>query len=150
MQKQQAEPGIALQENEDGTVTSVDTTPNLRWIGNGRTIINNKGNPVKQYDPYFSPTFDFEDSKLLVERGISSIITYESAGRAIRTDQPNGTFSKVEFDAWKQLAYDPNDTVLDSQWYADRITTPVTGTATPEEIDAANKAAAHANTPGIS
>lgn len=150
MQKVQAEPGIALQENEDGTVTSVDTTPNLRWIGNGRTIINNKGNPVKQYEPYFSTTFDFEDSKLLVERGVTSIITYDSADRAVRTDQPNGTFSKVEFDAWKQLSYDPNDTVLDSQWYADRVTSPVTGVATPEEVAAANKAAVHANTPGIS
>ncbi|MEM6434380.1 MAG: SpvB/TcaC N-terminal domain-containing protein, partial [Cyanobacteria bacterium P01_D01_bin.115] len=30
--------------------------PPLRWIANGKTILNNKGNPVKQYEPYFSPS----------------------------------------------------------------------------------------------
>jgi len=147
MQKVQAEPGLALQENADGTVTEVDTTPNLRWIGNGRTIVNNKGNPVKQYEPYFSTTFEFEASSLLVERGVSPIITYDSAGRAVRTDMPNGTFSKVEFDAWKSKTYDANDTVKDSRWYADRITNPLPDIATPEEVAAAQKAAEHYNTP---
>jgi len=149
MHKVQAEPGIALQENADGTVTEVDTTPNLRWIGNGRTILNNKGKPVKQYEPYFSTTFEFEDARQLVERGVTPVITYDSAGRAIRTDLPDGTFVTEEFDAWMQKTFDQNDNVLNSQWYKDRITAPIPAVATPEEIDAANKAAAHANTPGV-
>lgn len=149
MSKMQAEPGMALQENEDGTVVEVDTTPNLRWIGNGRTIQNNKGKAVKQYEPYFSTTFEFEDSKQLVERGVTPVITYDSAGRAIRTDLPDGTFIKTEFDSWIQKNFDQNDTVLESQWYKDRIILPVAGVATSEEIAAANKAAAHANTPSI-
>lgn len=147
MQKIQAEPGIALEENQDGTVTEVDTTPALRWIGNGRTIFNNKGKPVKQYEPYFSTTFEFEDARELVERGVTPIITYDSAGRAIRTDMPNGTFIKVEFDSWMQQSFDQNDTVKDSQWYKDRIINQVPSIATPEEVSAANKAAAHADTP---
>ncbi|HET9431637.1 MAG TPA: toxin TcdB middle/C-terminal domain-containing protein, partial [Chitinophagaceae bacterium] len=150
MTKAQAEPGLALQENPDGTVVEVNTAPEVRWIGNGRTIVNNKGSIVKQFEPYFSTNFDFEDAKLLVERGITPVITYDSAGRAIRTDMPDGTFSKVEFDSWMQRSFDQNDTVLESQWYKDRITAPVTGIATPEQIDAANKAAAHANTPMVS
>ena len=149
MQKAQAEPGIALRENPDGTVTEVDTSPGLRWIGNGRTIVNNKGMPVKQYDPYFSTTFDFEDASELVERGVTPIIYYDPVGRAIRTDFPDGTFTKIEIDSWMQRTMDRNDTVLDSQWYKDRITAPVPSIATPEEVDAANKAAAHANTPTI-
>lgn len=149
MQKIQAESGLALQENPDGTVTDVDTTPDLRWIGNGRTILNNKGQVVKQYEPYFSTTFGFEDAKQLVERGITPVITYDSAGRAIRTDMPDGTFVRVEFGSWIQRSFDQNDTVLDSQWYKDRITSPIGAIATPEEVDAANKAAAHANTPMI-
>src|SRR6185436_15994134 len=143
MQKVQAEPGLALQENADGTVTEMDTTPNLRWIGNGRTILNNKGKPVKQYEPYFSTNFEFEDAKELVERGVTTVITYDAAGRAIRTDLPDGTFSKVEFDAWMQRSFDQNDTVLESQWYKDRIMSPIPAIATAEEIEAANKAAAH-------
>jgi len=149
MQKTEAEPGIALQENEDGTVTEVDTTPNLRWVGNGRTILNNKGKPVKRFEPYFSTTFEFEDAKELVERGVTPVITYDAAGRVTRTDNPDGTFVKVEFDPWMQRSFDPNDTVLESQWYKDRITAPVAGIATPEEIDAATKAAAHAGTPDL-
>jgi len=150
MQKKQAEPGVALQENGDGTVTQVDTTPNLRWVGNGRTILNNKGKPVKQFEPYFSASFEFEDNKELVERGVTPVITYDSAGRAIKTDLPDGTLTRLEFDAWTQRSFDQNDTVLESQWYADRITVAVPGTATPEEIAAANKAAVHANTPTVS
>ncbi|HMH20176.1 MAG TPA: SpvB/TcaC N-terminal domain-containing protein, partial [Puia sp.] len=147
MQKQQAEPGIALMENEDGTVTETDTTPNLRWVGNGRTILNNKGKPVKQYEPYFSTTPDYEDSRSLVERGVTPIIRYDPAGRVIRTDLPGGCFTKLEFSSWAQHSFDQNDTVLDSQWYKDRIIAPVPSIATPEEVAAAKKAVAHANTP---
>ena len=148
MTKNQAEPGLALRENEDGTVVEIDTSPELRWIGNGRTVLNNKGKPVKQYEPFFSTTFEFEDSKLLVERGITPIIYYDSSGRIIKTDFPDGTFSKVEFDSWTQKMYDQNNTVLESQWFKNRIITPILGIA-PEEITAANKTAAHANTPAI-
>src|SRR6185436_15140633 len=51
--------------------------------------------------------------------------------------------------AWMQRSFDQNDTVLKSRWYKDRIIAPVIAIATPEEIDAANKAAAHANTPAV-
>jgi len=58
---------------------------------------------VKQYEPYFSTSFEFEDASQLVERGITPFITYDAAGRAIRTDLPGWTFTKVEFDSWMQL-----------------------------------------------
>ena len=29
-----------------------------RWVGTGRTVFDNKGNPVKQYEPFFSSTHD--------------------------------------------------------------------------------------------
>ena len=57
--KIQAEPGNALKWDGNNLIT-VDTSPNLRWVGSGRTILNNKGNPVKQYEPFFSTTFEFE------------------------------------------------------------------------------------------
>lgn len=31
-----------------------------RWVGKGRTVYNNKGKPVKQYEPYFSSTHLYE------------------------------------------------------------------------------------------
>ncbi|MCB9283907.1 MAG: insecticidal toxin complex protein [Lewinellaceae bacterium] len=157
MVKAQAEPGTAkkLSYQTDGSysVDEIDTgndfsPPRLRWIGNGRTILNNKGNPVKQYEPFFSVTPHFEDAPELVETGVTPILYYDALGRNIRTELPNGTFSKVEFDAWQQRSFDPNDTVRDSQWYADRNSPdPASATPTDKEELAAWKAAHHHGTP---
>ncbi len=72
-----------------------------RWVGTGRTIFNNKDEPVKQYEPFFSPTHSYEDEADLVESGVTPIIHYDPLARVIRTDLPNGTFSKVELRAVK-------------------------------------------------
>ena len=162
MAKAQAEPGLAKKAtvNNDGTVTLTDedtTLQNpkrLRWIGNGRTILNNKGNPVKQYEPYFSVTPFFEDAPELVETGVTPILYYDSMDRNIRTKMPDKTFTKVEFDSWKQLSYDPNDTIMDSEWFTDRIDDQIVdeliaaGKDPVKEKTAAEKAAKHDNTPG--
>lgn len=112
MKKVQAEPGLV--KAPDGT--NIDTGSQLRWIGNGRTVLNNKGNPIKQYEPYFSTTPAYENDPALVEQGVTPIIYYDGAGRNIRTELPNGTLTRVEFDAWKQAHYDVNDTVEESSW----------------------------------
>src|SRR5262249_25056495 len=48
MRKAQAEPD-----------PSTPTVP--RWTGTGRTVFDNKGTPVKKYEPYFAPLPDYED-----------------------------------------------------------------------------------------
>jgi RHS repeat-associated protein len=145
LKKAQAEPGIAWMLNEVDALVEVDTTPNLRWVGSGRTILNNKGNPVKQYEPYFSATPAFENDSRLVETGVTPIIFYDPIGRAIRTELPNGTFTKVEFDAWNQFSFDPNDTVEDSEWFTRRFSGDLASNI--QENDAALKAREHYNTP---
>jgi RHS repeat-associated protein len=157
MKKMQAESGYAKQvtDNGDGTITvsTFNTAPYLRWIGNGRTILNNKGNPIMQYEPYFSVTAKYESAKELVEQGVTPVMHYDAPGRVIRTDYPDGTFSKTVFDSWKQLVYDQNDTSMDSDWYILRfnrlIDTELTGLGKDpaKEEQAAMKAAAHYNTP---
>lgn len=154
MAKSQAEPGEALNliiaPNCDYTVETVDTDEELRWLGNGRTILNNKGNPVKQYEPYFSVNPFYEDNKELVEHGVTPIIYYDAIGRNIRTELPDGTFTKVEFDSWQQASYDQNDTVRDSQWYIDRGS-PVPIGRVPDDTQqrAAWQSAVHHNTPSV-
>ncbi len=119
MMKIQAEPGKAKKWNNlTKQVEEIDADP--RWVGNGRTILNNKGNAIKQYEPYFSNTHEYESEDSLVETGITPIIYYDPVGRNIRTEYPNGTFTKIEFDAWHSKFFDVNDTVKDSQWYAER------------------------------
>jgi RHS repeat-associated protein len=150
MKKVQAEPGPAKKVTIAGdtyTITDIDTSllspKQLRWIGNGRTILNNKGNPVKQYEPYFSVSHLYENFKELVESGVTPILYYDAMGRLVKTEMPDGTFSRVEFDSWKLIVFDANDTVENSEWYTNRI-----GLATTDpERKAAIKAAAHYNTP---
>ena len=112
MTKAQAKPGLAKQLQADGRVVDIDTGTALRWIGNGRTIINNAGQPVKKYEPYFSVTHAYEDAAELVETGPSPIIFYDAAGRNICTLNPDQTYQKAQFDAWCHKPWDANDTLL--------------------------------------
>ncbi len=156
MQKVQAEPGDAplrnpdgsLQRNPDGSLV-VDYVA-ARWVGTGRTVFNNKGNPVRQYEPFFSATSDYEDEADLVEWGVTPVLHYDPRDRVVRTDLPDGTFSRVEFDAWKQTSFDANDTVLESDWYTERGS-PLPAAPEPTDPDerAAWLATQHANTPSI-
>lgn len=153
LKKMQAEPGIApvrdapgnLVFDGSGNVQQADTGTALRWIGNGRTIYNNKGKAVKQYEPYFDSSFEYNNEAELAELGYTAIMYYDALGRVVRTDRPNGTFAAVEFDAWMQKAYDENDTVQDSAWYKARIG----GGLGEAEQEAAQKAAVHYNTPSV-
>lgn len=163
MKKAQAEPGTAkiMVVNDDNsfiiseTDTSASNPKQLRWIGNGRTILNNKGNPVKQYEPYFSVTPIYEDNKELVEHGVTPIMYYDALGRLTQTLTPDGTISKVEFDSWKQIVYDANDTILESDWYFNRTNNLIDveliteGKDPAQEKLAADKAVKHANTPNV-
>ena len=158
MQKVQAEPGKAkaVIVNDDGTIaideidTSASNPKQLRWIGNGRTIKNNKGNAVKQYEPYFAVTHRYENLKELVETGVTPVMNYDAAGRLVKTEMPNGTFSKVEFDSWKQVVHDLNDTVLESDWYRKRTDATLPDfIVDSKEQQAAAKAAKHAHTPNV-
>lgn len=151
LKKVQAEPGLAPERDGQGKLIHdafgkllfKDTSPELRWVGNGRTIVNNKGNPVKQYEPYFDSTPEYNNEKELTELGCTSVLYYDAIGRMIKTEHPNGTFSKVEFDAWMQETFDENDTVQDSRWYTERIN----GAKGQAEQETAQKTLVHYNTP---
>lgn len=114
----------------------------LRWIASGKTVLNNKGKPVKQYEPYFTDSHTFEDP---AEVGVTPIMYYDAAGRLFRTELPDGGFSRAEFSPWQAASYDSNDTVLEpgNGWYA-RHSDPA---ASPEDQRAARLAVEHADTP---
>lgn len=161
MKKVQAEPGpakkVTLNPDDTYTVSLTDTSASvpkqLRWIGNGRRVLNNKGNPVKQYEPYFSVTHRYEELKELVETGVTPLLHYDALGRVVRTDAPNQTFTKTEFDSWKQSVYDQNDTVADSAWYDNRFNHLIDAEVVADGKDpakeklAAERAAKHHGTP---
>ncbi|HET6232637.1 MAG TPA: SpvB/TcaC N-terminal domain-containing protein, partial [Longimicrobiaceae bacterium] len=153
--KMQAEPGPL-----------VDGGPNVatRWVGSGWTVFNNKGKPVRKYEPFFSAAAEFE---FAVTAGVSSVLFYDPLERVVATLHPNHTWEKVVVDPWRQVSWDVNDTVaLDPQtdadvgdffkrlrsstksldtWYVARKD----GALGPWEADAARKAFVHASTPTV-
>ena len=154
--KVQAEPGPLDPSDPNSPVL------NPRWVGTGARIYNNKAKPVRQYEPFFSPTPQFGIEKW----GVSRTLFYDPLQRVVATLHPNHIFEKVVFDPWRQITYDVNDTVTfnpktdpnvgeyfrrlpDSDylptWYQQRIN----GALGPDEKAAAEKAAKHANTPSI-
>jgi RHS repeat-associated protein len=154
---------------EPGPVTANGPQVDPRWVGSGWTVFNNKGKPVRQYEPFFSQLaakghqFEFG-----VEMGVSSIALYDPPGRVVAVLHPNQTYGKTVFDPWLQQSWDASDNILVTDpandadvggylvllpvsdfsptWYAQRVS----GGLGPQEQDAAMKAAVHANTPAIS
>ena len=80
--KLQAEPGPLGDDSESVA---------QRWTTSGWTVFNNKGNPVKQYQPFFSADHTFEFG---VTVGVSSTRFYDPVGRVVATLHPNHTWEK--------------------------------------------------------
>jgi RHS repeat-associated protein len=151
--KIQAEPGPLVDNGPD---------VNPRWVGSGWTIFNNKGKPVRKYEPFFTATADFEFAKTV---GVSPILFYDPLVRVVGTLSPNHTWEKVVFDPWQQQTFDANDTALVANpkddldvgdyfgrlpdadylptWYSPRQS----GSLGPREEDAATKTEPHHDTP---
>ncbi len=170
--KIQAEPGPVPERDQDGKIildasgqpemTLNDVSP--RWVGSAWTVFNNKGKPVRQYEPFFTDTHRFEFD---IRIGVSPVLFYDPLERAVATLHPNHSWDKLVFDPWRQTTWDVNDTVLIADpavdpdvgknfgrlpsndylptWHAQRIGLP----AVDLERDAAEKAAAHSDTPTI-
>lgn len=175
--KVQTEPGPGPQRDgtgrilvgADGQPIMVDHDAGPRWVGSGWTVFNNKGKPVRPYEPFFTDTHRFEFDLRI---GVSPVLFYDPAGRVMATLHPNHTYEKVLFNPWQQITWDVNDTCaarnaqtgdprsdpdiagyvaayFQSQpvswqtWYDQRIG----GALGADEHRAADRAAAHADTP---
>lgn len=150
LRKTQAEPGRAPERDATGKLVRdlqgaiVFAWADHRWVGTGRVVYDNKGNPVKSYEPFFDSGPIYDDETDLVRWGVTSITRYDPLSRPTRVDNPDGTYRTIELTPWHTVTVDENDAVLTSAWYACRSG----GQLGADQADAAAKAAAHANTPG--
>ncbi len=80
-----------------------------RWAGSGWTIFDNKGRPVRQYEPFFSATSGFE---FAAQTGVSTVAFYDPPGRVVATLHPDSSWAKAAFGPWAGQQWDGNDTVL--------------------------------------
>lgn len=150
-------------QTEPGSLVSGGPEINPRWVGSGWTVFNNKGKPVRQFEPFFSATHAFEFD---LRVGVSPILFYDPLQRVVGTLHPNHTWQKVVFDPWRQESWDVNDTLLINPaddvdigshfrrlhkdtylptWHDTRSG----GAMGVQEQAAAQKTEAHANTPAV-
>ena len=151
--------GAVLVKKAQAEPAPGDTTGKLRWIASGKTILNNKGKPVKQYEPYFSLNeHSFNEEEAASEVGVTPIMYYDAPGRLVRTEAPDGSFSRVEFSPWHVRTFDQNDTAFDadpskrSDWYKRRKDPTHPRFAefnNTQNARAAELVEAHANTPAL-
>ena len=154
-----------------GPVTDGGPPVSPRWAGSGWAIFDNKGRPVRQYEPFFSATNGFE---FAAATGVSTVLFYDPPGRVVATLHPDSSWGKAVFGPWAGQQWDGNDTVLVADprtdldvgnyfqrllgtgaftsWYELRITGTYGATAQDRAAgqDAAQKAAPHAGTPAVS
>lgn len=131
-----------LERDKNGNPVEAQTDD--RWQVSGRTVYNNKNNPVEQYLPYYINTPYYEDQED-IPCPPPKVTHYDPLERIIRIDTPKGFFTKTVYTPWQVTHYDENDTVIDSPYflshYPDKLS--------PNELDAIKKAIACFNTPGI-
>ena len=148
--KAQAEPGVApLQDSTTGALIR-DGSGNVqftsssaeRWVGSGRVVLNNKGDPIKQYEPYFSSVSAFDDESELVFESPAVVLHYDPLGRPRRTQHPDGTEERVERFTWSEVSHDRSDTVAGSRWDTDAA-----ASSDPHVLRARTLSLAHAGTP---
>ena len=114
--KIQAEPGpVPRRDPTTGKIDVVNGQPqmttansNPRWVGSGWVIFNNKGKPVRQFEPFFTDSERYERD---IRIGVSSTLLYDPLERVVATLHPDHTWQKVVFDPWQQATWDGNDTV---------------------------------------
>ena len=150
--KQKVESGLAIKRLADNSVEldiagrPVQEQTDSRWLVSGHVVYNNKQQPVRQFEPFFSSIITFETDEIMQTHGVSAHTYYDAVGREVRTDFPNGTFTQVNVTPWKIESFDQNDTVDRSAY---KVIREIQSSTSPERI-ALNKALAHKETPSIS
>jgi hypothetical protein len=104
----QREAGGALMADSDGQLVSAFT--DFRWAVTGRTEYDNKGQPVRTYQPYFLNSWEYitDDSA----RGDLYADThyYDPTGREWQVKTAKGWYRRSLFTPWFVVSEDENDT----------------------------------------
>jgi len=167
-----AEPGpVPARDPASGKIDVMDGMPSMteqdaspRWAGSGWKVYNNKGLPVRRYEPFFTDTHRYESD---VRIGNGPLLFHDPVGRVAAVLHPDHTWVKTVFDPWRLTQWDTSDTVLIASpaddpeaggyfrrlreeeclptWHGRRMG----GELGAAEQDAARKAAVHAGTPAV-
>ncbi len=91
------------------------------WCTTLHQVYDEKGQVLKQYLPYFQSDVAFDST---IQVGATSY-AYDALERPIRINTPKGFFHKVVHpNAWEEVEYDLNNTMMESTYYQQNIHNP--------------------------
>ena len=92
-------------EDSPSSLTELDKE---YWLASGVRQLNNKNKPVREYEPFFKSGHHYDYRKV----GFSTTVFYDPLERVIGTLHPDHSWEKTVFNAWREIRWDRNDTVL--------------------------------------
>ena len=101
--------GREVQRRVLATADDPDDPGAARWAVSGWQVLDDKGRPVRRYEPFFSASARFEHG---VRVGVATDAVYDPLDRVVATLHPDGSYAKTVTTPWTQTTWDRNDTVL--------------------------------------
>ena len=99
--KLQAEPGPVV---DGGPVVSP------RWVGTAWVVRDDKGNPIRTFEPFFSRATPGQRFEFAAAYGVAAVTFYDAADRPVCALNPDHSYTKVRRGAWRTDTWDVNDT----------------------------------------
>lgn len=103
--------GKAWHRESDGEISTAEVDASPRWAVSGRTEYDNKGQAVRNYQPFFLDDWRYAADTAMRTNGYSDTHYYDATGRNIRTVTAKGYLRRNTYYAWFTVAEDENDTV---------------------------------------
>lgn len=113
------EPGPAWQRSADGALTAgpdnslLSAHTDFRWAVSGRTEYDNKGQPVRTYQPYFLDSWRYVSDDSARQDLHADTHGYDPLGREVQVMTAKGYRRRVRFTPWCVVSEDENDTLED-------------------------------------
>ncbi|HIH1547964.1 TPA: SpvB/TcaC N-terminal domain-containing protein [Salmonella enterica] len=114
-------PGDAWQRTDGGgLVTSGDGTPqaaptDFRWAVSGKTEYDNKGQPVRTYQPYFLNSWKYVSDDSARQDLHADIHYYDPVGREYQVQTAKGGLRRNLYTPWFVVSEDENDTAEETR-----------------------------------
>lgn len=112
--------GSALQRESDGSLLTdtsgmpVVTDTDFRWAVSGRTEYDNKGQPVRTWQPYFLNDWKYVSNDTARIDLYADRLFYDPPGRLWQTETAKGWLRRTFFTPWFVVSEDENDTSNDT------------------------------------
>ncbi|WP_333995499.1 SpvB/TcaC N-terminal domain-containing protein [Burkholderia orbicola] len=108
--------GLAWQRETTGEIVvdedgkPVDAEATTRWAVSGKVEYDNKGQPVRSYQPYFIDDWRYVADTAMRTCGYADTHFYDATGREVQVVTAKGYLRRTGYFPWFTVAEDENDT----------------------------------------